>query len=253
MNQNVGQLRYWRMCDDLIDGGGHLLVAGQTGSGKSVVINDYLYSLTAKRTPANAKFVLIDPKKVELDVWKYTPFCWIYADDQRSIVAALDSVINEMGKRYSVMKNARQKVYSGSEIWVIVDELGDMMTMYKRDFLPRLQRIAQLGRAAKINLICGSQSPARKVIPAELTLNFTHKLALKCDTKIESRQVVGIAGAEELPRHGVGIMKTPAGIEQISIPMTCEEAIAERVRTWASPVKRQRENQFQWYSIPTRR
>lgn len=229
---------YWNMCNDLIDKGGHLLVAGQTGSGKSVVINNYLYSITAKRTPASAKFVLIDPKKVELDKWKNTPFCEFYADERDSIVAALDYVICEMDSRYYSMKKAGQELYTGPELWVVVDELGDLMTMWKRECLVKLQRIAQLGRASKIFLIAGSQSPAREVIPAKLTINFTHKLALHCDSPIESRQIVGMKGAEALPRYGAGIMKTPGGTYQLIIPMTSKAAIAERIRIWTSPDRR---------------
>lgn len=240
MNQNTyaipANLRYWKMCDDLIDGGGHLLVGGRTGSGKSVVINDYLYSITAKRTPRGARFVLIDPKKVELEAWRSAPFCWIYADEQDMIIKALDAVICEMENRYRQMKAARLRMFNGCEIWVVVDELGDMMTTNRKEFLPRMQRIAQLGRAARINLICGTQSPSRKTIPAELTLNFTHLLALNCRSAIESKQIVGIPGAEELPRHGVGIMQTTMGVQYISIPMTSEEAIAERIRAWQQTI-----------------
>lgn len=229
-------LEYWRITDDLIDNGGHLLIGGITGSGKSVVINDYLYSLTARRTPANAKFVLIDPKRVELIEWADTPFCWIYANEPQPIIAALDAVIEEMMNRYAVMEERRQKMYTGSEIWVVVDELGDMMTTCKRDFLPRLQRIAQLGRAARVNLICGTQSPSRQTIPAALTLNFTHLLALRCRSAIESRQIVGVPGAETLPQYGVGMMLTPGkGVQMYRIPMTSEAEIAQRISVWTSP------------------
>lgn len=229
-------LEYWHLTDDLIDNGGHLLIGGITGSGKSVVINDYLYSLTARRTPASARFVLIDPKHVELKKWAVTPFCWMYANEPQPIIAALDAVIDEMMNRYRQMENASQEMYTGSEIWVVVDELGDMMTTCKRDFLPRLQRIAQLGRAARVNLICGTQSPSRQTIPAALTLNFTHKLALRCCSAIESRQIVGLPGAEKLPQYGVGMMFTPGkGVHMYRIPMTEKADIAQRIAVWTSP------------------
>ena len=232
-------LAYWHLTDDLIDKGGHLLIGGITGSGKSVVINDYLYSLTAKRTPASAKFVLIDPKHVELKKWAMTPFCWLYANEPKPIINALDAVIAEMMNRYRQMENAFQEMYTGSEIWVVVDELGDMMTTCKKEFLPRLQRIAQLGRAAKVNLICGTQSPSRQTIPAALTLNFTHLLALRCRSAIESRQIVGVAGAEKLPQYGVGMMLTPGNaVNYYKIPMTSKEDIYERIRVWQDPARK---------------
>jgi S-DNA-T family DNA segregation ATPase FtsK/SpoIIIE len=232
-------LEYWHITDDLIDKGGHLLIGGKTGSGKSVVINDYLYSLTARRTPASARFVLIDPKRVELKAWAATPFCWIYANEQSAIISALDAVIAEMEDRYRRMESSFQRLYSGSEIWVVVDELGDLMTTCRRDFLPRMQRIAQLGRAARINLICGTQSPSRKTIPAELTLNFTHQLALNCRSAIESKQIIGIAGAETLPRYGVGLMNDPTnGVRMLKIPMTSDNEIYERIRVWQDPARK---------------
>lgn len=232
-------LEYWHITDDLIDNGGHLLIGGITGSGKSVVINDYLYSLTARRTPVSARFVLIDPKHVELKKWAMTPFCWMYANEPQPIIAALDAVIEEMMNRYRQMEDAFQEMYTGSEIWVVVDELGDMMTTCKRDFLPRLQRIAQLGRAARVNLICGTQSPSRQTIPAALTLNFTHLLALRCRSAIESRQIVGVPGAETLPQYGVGMMLTPGkGVQKYRIPMTSKEEIYERIRVWQDPARK---------------
>ena len=235
-------LEYWHMTDDLINNGGHLLIGGKTGSGKSVAINDYIWSITARRTPASAKFVLIDPKRVELRPWARTPFTWIYADEQRAIINALDSVIAEMERRYEEMGETRQRLYRGAEIWVIVDELGDLMTTCRKEFLPRMQRIAQLGRAAKVNMICGTQSPSRKTIPAELTLNFTHTLALNCRSAIESKQIVGVPGAEILPRYGYGLMNDPTnGLQTLEIPMTTDDEIMERIRVWTSPERKTEE------------
>lgn len=233
-----GNLVYWKMCEELLDNGGHMLIAGRTGSGKSVTINDYLYSITALRTPASARFVLIDPKRVELKPWSLTPFTWIYANEQRTIVNALDAVIAEMERRYKQMEKTFETLYRGCEIWVIIDELADLMTTCRREFLPRLQRVLNLGRAARINVIMGTQSPSRKTIPAEIQLNTTYALALSCKSAVESRQVLGVKGAEDLPRYGYGMMSSPEGITTIKIPMTPKDEIFNRIKMWTEPERK---------------
>lgn len=218
---------YWLFCEPLLHAP-HILVAGATGSGKSVLINDFLYSAVALTEPRKDRWILIDPKRVELYPWAHTWYTERYASEMPEIISALDFCISTMEHRYANMRNRGLTLWDGADMWIIIDELADLMTTNKKEIMPRLQRIAQLGRAAKIHLFCATQCPNRRVIPAELTLNFTHKIALRCDSAIESRQVLNDTGAELLPLHGTAILRAPGSLTRLTIPMTSSEMLAKR-------------------------
>ncbi len=230
--ETPGGFKYWTFAKDYLDDPGHLLIAGATGSGKSVAIDDILWTMTATRTPGTARYLLIDPKKVSLKIWNDTPFSLGYASDYRQIIKAMDYAINLMMDRFKTMDKQRVKTYQGPSVFIVIDELGDLMTTCRREFLPRVQKILNLGRAAKVFCIMGSQSPSRKVLCAELLINVTHRLGLRCKSAIESRQVIGVPGCENLPRYGQGYWDDPNGTELITVPMTTDEEINERVRWW---------------------
>ena len=213
----------------------HVLIAGATGSGKSVLLNSLLYSITALKVPRTASLVLIDPKRVELYPWKDTAFCVGYADRAETALNLLDRVDATMEKRYTEMQAAGELMYSGSDIYVVIDELADLLLLYPREFIAPLQHIAQLGRAARIHLIACTQSPSRKTLPAAIVLNMTHRIALRCDSAIESRQIIGQAGAELLPRHGTAILKEPGRIVTFDVPMTSPEELKARQEMFYYP------------------
>ena len=221
----------WAWADELITAP-HVLIAGATGSGKNVLLDDLIWSLMGSKTPASAKFVLVDPKRVELVKYKNTYFCAGYASEPKDIIRLIDSVIDEMEKRYQAMQATGYTQYTGAHLYLIIDELADLMVTQKKDVLPRLQRLAQLGRSARVHVWACSQSPSRRTIPAELTLNFTHKIALRCDSGIESRQVIGISGAEVLPKHGEAFIRMPGELYRQKIPMTPDEDISQRIDLW---------------------
>lgn len=194
------------LCDRLFQDS-HILIGGTNGSGKSVLINDIMYNLISTRSfdandPEGVNFVLIDPKRVELFQYIELPHTIGYACENDKIIYMLEQCINIMEERYDEMREKGIKKYDGCYIVIVIDELADLMTTCKKDVMPLLQRIAQLGRAAKIKLIAATQAPNRKVIPAELILNFTGRVALRCLSPIESRQILNIDGAEDLPHYG---------------------------------------------------
>ena len=206
----------------------HILIAGSTGSGKSVLLDDFLFTLTACREPKNAAILLIDPKKVELTAWKNTAFCVGYADTAEAASYWLRRVEAEMDKRYRVMQGKGIKMWDRSDLYIIIDELADLLLLHPKVFTEPLQNIAQLGRAAKIHLIMCTQQPSRACLKAPITLNITHKIALHCDSAIESRQIIGVSGAELLPPHGEALVKAPGSLLRYVVPMTDEEKLKER-------------------------
>ena len=185
----------------------HILVAGTTGAGKSVLMNAMLYSVLKPdshwiATPQNMpKLTLIDTKRVELR--QYMDWAggstWVY--EPTEAVGALAFVVKAMEDRYALMEARGTKETDESHWYVVIDELADLVS--DKAVLEYLVRIGRLGRAAHIHLFCGTQDPSRTTLSAQLMQNFTCRIALRCKDKIESRQVLGVEGAEKIDRYGI--------------------------------------------------
>lgn len=217
-------------------GDGHVLIAGTTRSGKSVLLNDIIYTLLCTsapiQTPNGCKMVLIDPKMVELSVYKNIPHCVGYASSVDDILELLEKCVAEMMSRYEYMEQKHLKVYDKEPMYIIFDELADIMTTAQRKALPLLQRIGQLGAASKVFLITATQAPNRDVIPANLTLNLGTRVALRCLSKIESKQIINAYGAELLPKYGKCLVSNWQGIHEMNIPLTPESELASMIEFW---------------------
>lgn len=198
----------------------HTLIAGTTGSGKSVALNSILVNtlLDDRRN----LYAFIDLKRVELADYKALPNCIGYAVYEDEAIRLLDSVIYRMETRF---ENMVGKETFEPDVYVVIDELADLVE--NKGVLERLIKIGRLGRAAHIHLIAASQDPSRRTLKAQLVQNFTCRLALRCISSIESRQVLGISGAELLTGHGKGILRDPNGIRNIRIPKTDDEDILD--------------------------
>lgn len=199
----------------------HTLIAGQTGSGKSVMLNGIL--TTANIKGGNA-LILVDPKRVELRDYKEQPNVVAYANTSSETVQALDTAIRTMEDRYKQMEKERLKDYDGADLYVVIDELADLLISKDgKRIKAQLQTLTALGRASRVHCICATQQPSRKMLPAELTLNFTGRIALHCQTAIESRQVINVGGAEGLPMYGRCLYLRPRhNLEGWEVPMTTE-------------------------------
>ena len=211
----------------------HLLVAGATGSGKSVVVNGIVYNLLHKG-PASAGLILIDPKRVELVQYKDTPHCIMYASEPDTMVQALRKAIQITEARYTEMQRNRERKYSGGDIYVIIDELADLMTTQRKTVQPIIQRLAQIGRAAKIHIIACTQCSLAKVIPTEIKVNFDARVGLRTRCAQDSRNILGVTGCEMLPRYGQGYYMTPEATRLYNIPMYSDEQIDRVIHWWTS-------------------
>lgn len=211
----------------------HLLIAGCSGSGKSVLINTLMHHLLFS-SPATVKLMLIDPKMVELSTYRKLPHCIGYASEHSDIIALLEKAVNLMNERYKSMQRYGQRESKEAHIYIIFDEFGDLMTTSKKQVEPLIIRLSQLGRAAHIHLILATQNPSRQTITAGIKVNVISAVALRCREPIESRMIIGRKGAETLPKHGQGYYITPDHIEPqiIPVPLTSDEAINERVQWW---------------------
>lgn len=186
----------------------HLLIAGATGSGKSVVINGLMYT-ALHDSPTQMQFILIDPKRVELISYKPLPHTLRYASEPTDIIRALQVAMATCNNRYTIMQGQCLKQWNGAHLYVIIDELADLMTTNRRQVQPLLQRLAQIGRAARVHIIAATQCPLAAVIPTPIKVNFDARVALRTRCKQDSRNILGVTGCECLPRYGQGYYLTP--------------------------------------------
>ena len=218
----------------------HLLIAGATGSGKSVTVNGIIYCLLATRSPFTCSFVLVDPKKVELIQYADLPHTARYASEPADIVRALQWSVDETERRFSAMQAARVREYSGPDLYVIIDELADLMTTQKKETLPLLQRLAQIGRAAHVHVIACSQNIMVQTIPTVLKCNFNTIVGLRTATAAQSRYLIAATGCEMLPDPkregtGYGYVRDGADLEKKYIHRYSDDDINRMISYWRSP------------------
>lgn len=217
----------------------HLLIAGATGSGKSVALNGIICTLLTLHHPGDVQLVLIDPKMVELVQYRDLPHTARYACEQSDIIRSLQWAVDETSRRFSVMQSQGVREYSGSDLYVIIDELADLMVSMKNETLPLLQRLAQVGRAARVHVIACSQNIMAATIPTVLKCNFPTILGLRTANKQQSRYLISESGCESLPdpkREGVGYgyLRDGADLLKLKIHKYSDTEIDNLVRYWTS-------------------
>ena len=208
----------------------HLLMAGATGQGKSVGINAILCSILYKKHPAEVKFVLVDPKKIELSIYNKIEKHYLakLPDSDNAIIINSDKVINtlnslcrEMDKRYELLKNAMtrnikeynskfvSKILNPEEghiflpyIVLVIDEFADLIMTSGKEIETPLARLAQLSRAVGIHLVIATQRPSVNVITGLIKANFPARIAYRVTSKIDSRTILDTGGAEQLIGRG---------------------------------------------------
>ena len=218
----------------------HLLIAGSTGSGKSVLINTLIYSILYK-FPKQARLVLIDPKRVELRKWEKVPHTMIYANTEETISNAINRVIEGMEARFKQMEYKGLSMYDGSDVYVIIDEYLDLKLRFNKEIEKKIIRLACLGRASKIHLILATQRPTRDVINGSIKACMDWRVALRCSDQQASRNIMGTNDAYGLPQYGYGYLQLPTKTELIEIPYTTPEELEQRAEFW----KRQRVGFFE--------
>jgi len=215
----------------------HLLIAGATGSGKSVTVNGIIYALLATRAPSECQFVLVDPKKVEFIQYARLPHVLRYASEPDDMISALELAVKETEYRFSEMQRAGVREYSGTHLYVIIDELADLMTSQKTAALPPLQRLAQIGRAAHVHVIACTQNVMAVTIPTVLKCNFPAVLGLRTATASQSRYLIAAKGCEALPDpkktgKGYGYLRDGADLDRYELYMYPESEVMSLVNYW---------------------
>ena len=217
----------------------HLLIAGTTGSGKSVVINGIITSLLMTAGPDTVQFVLIDPKRVELRKFSNVPHCVRYARTMEEIESALRDCVTEMERRFSIMDMDGLTEYKGSRLYIIIDEFADLMTTGKKQCEPLLKRLAMLSRAANICCIFASQTLLSKVIDTEIKVCFPYVLGLLTMDGRQSRYIVGCPGCESLPdplteHRASGLYRNGNKVDRLNIYKYPDTVIENIVSHWTT-------------------
>lgn len=217
----------------------HSLIAGATGCGKSTFLHSVMHSALTRWSPAEAQFVLLDPKVVELNRYKDLPHTIRYECEDEGMLSALNEVISIMAARYQIMGSQGLTTWNGARLYVVIEELADLLcSPDKVKFKVAIQRIGQKGRAAGIHLILLTQAPSRKILSAEILLNITARFGLVCDSAIESKQVIGQSGCELLPAHGVCIYKYRRECRPYNLPFMTAEEVQPLINYWMSSESR---------------
>ena len=227
----------------------HLLIAGTTGSGKSVCINTIILSLLFKHTPEKCKFILIDPKMLELSTYEGIPhlLCPVITEAKKA-ASVLGWVVKEMESRYRLMTkegvrnidgyNAKHKLPM-PYIVVVVDEMSDLMLVAGKEIENYIQKLSQMARAAGIHIIMATQRPSVDVITGTIKANFPTRISFQVTSKIDSRTILGEQGAEQLLGKGDMLYMSSANrIVRIHAPFVSDneiEKINNFLRSQAEP------------------
>ena len=199
----------------------HIVIAGQTGSGKSVMLNSLLCSLLYRNSPADMKLILVDPKQVEMRLYDDIPHLLtpVITEPEKTI-GALKWAVGEMERRYSLLSEERVrdiKSYNQKKtgeampyIVIVVDEMADLMMMAKRDVEALVVRIAQKARAVGIHLVLATQRPSVNVITGLIKANVPARIAFTVASQVDSRTILDQAGAEKLLGKGDMLLLTPS-------------------------------------------
>lgn len=243
------EMEFHTYLDLIVNDNKHVLIAGCTGSGKSVFLNDVLcYILTID----GSGLILIDPKKVELAPYRNSNHTIMYGDDTRTITSALEYAVSLMESRFDTMQEQGIRKSKEAPVYIIIDELAQFSRTVDPDLAkcnPLLSKLATLGRAANVFLIACTQRPTNDVITPLYKINCDCKVALRTSTKQESRNIIDISDAYDLPDVGYAIIRHPKHRDPFQVPVDyhtdkeIEEFIRPSLRP-SAPAPKQKKRSF---------
>jgi S-DNA-T family DNA segregation ATPase FtsK/SpoIIIE len=235
----------------------HMLIAGTTGSGKSVCMNSIIMSLLIRTSPDDVRLMIVDPKRVEMSAFNNIPhlICPIITEAKKAAVA-LNKLVTMMENRYEMFKNSGNKNIESYNRWaidnnqekipyyiVVIDELADLILVSSKEVEESIRRITQLARAAGIHLIVATQRPSVDVITGVIKANIPTRIAFAVSSYIDSKTILDAVGAEDLLGLGDMLLSVSGsgGIQRVQGAYVSDQEIYNVV----NHVKRQREPNFE--------
>lgn len=182
----------------------HVLIAGETGSGKSVMVHNILASLMIRNTPLTADFIIIDPKIIEFEYFYRDNPCLLcpVVTEPEEAVRALERASAIMMSRYDSLRSEGKRKWEGKKLYIVIDEIADLISAGGKRLEAVIEKIARLGRGAGVHLVVATQHPTAKVLSRQITSNLDTRICLRVIDGYASRLVLGVSGGERL--HGAG-------------------------------------------------
>lgn len=232
----------WSLYKELLEQS-HVMIAGATGSGKSVVENALIYTALyhppySCKTPDSVGFIFIDNAKgTEMIDYQGLPHCMRYAHTLEESISALEYGLSIAKERFENMRRRHIKNYDGGHVYIFIDEFASLILNGKKRVSMLTQDLAQLGRAANVHVILCTQCPLAKVIPTEIKVNFDAILGLRTATAQHSRNIVDVTGCELFPdpkteHKAYGYYRNGVSLNCYEIHMIEQEELDARVKWW---------------------
>lgn len=213
----------------LLESNSNILIAGCPGSGKSTLLNALLEVISLKKVSEH-KTVLIDVKQVELGKYEGTYHCMAVATSLPDAEKLLEEVLQLVQVRLNYMKERDLDLYDKSTVHLVIDEMADLVLTSKKA-TNLIQRIAQLGRATRVQVIMATQCPLASVIPTRIKVNFPILIGLHTATAQHSRNIVEENGCEELPMYGEALIRFPGeNTRRVKLPEIPKEVVLQAIK-----------------------
>lgn len=212
----------------------HLLIAGESGGGKSCLLHNVIASLLMKNNPTTMDLLLIDPKMVEFEYfYKGNPclFCPVVTDPVEAL-ERLEQAANEMMRRYSVMKQEGKRFWPGKKLYIVIDEVADLISAGGKRLEKVIEKISRLGRGAGCHIIAATQHPVRSVISRQITANMDTRICLRVIDGAASRLVIGTTGGEKLKGKGDAIIRHNGEFRRFQASYIDDESLERFAHSW---------------------
>lgn len=218
----------------------HLLIAGTTGSGKSVMMHNVICSLLLKNSPKTARLLLIDPKMVEFKFfYKDSPMLWdeVQTDPEKAL-SALNRASDEMMRRYEIMSEQGIRFWTGEKLYIVIDEIADLIYTAGKKVEKVVANIARLGRGAGVHLIIATQHPKADILTRQITANIDTRIALKVFDASASRLVLNAVGAQDLKGKGDALLRYDGELKHFQGAYISDEELTAFAHSWTlTPIK----------------
>lgn len=212
----------------------HVLVAGTTGSGKSVMLHNIICSLLLKNNPNDARLLLIDPKMVEFKYfYKDSPMLWEDVQtDPWEALSALNRAADEMMRRYDIMSDNGKRFWDGQKLYIVIDEVADLIDCTGKKVEKVIATIARLGRGAGVHLIIATQHPTAQVLSRQITANLDTRIALRVEDSSASRLVIRATGAQELNGKGDALLRLNGDLHHFQGAYISDDELTAFAHSW---------------------